>query len=418
MASSAFTVRLLFAALIVLCSAGAAEAQRGGGRPSAPAATRGGAGALDGMDRRLADGAQERRELERAARRAAADGYAAEDVLGVYDRDRAGRWFKRGEIVIAAADPAVFMTAVRLGLRERRRATLASAAVDVATYVAPERTDMPATVAALRAAHPEAAIDLNYIYAAQGETTPTQPTPAPTAALDQAATVALIDGALTSLPGVDVSARRFADGPPPATNGHAVAVATILARAANVGALRMLAADVIAAGPIEAAAADDIARALDWAALEGAGVINVSLTGPPSMTLGLVARALAARGCLIVAAAGNDGPRAAAPFPAALPEVIGVTAVDARGRVWRRATRGPHVDFAALGVRISLDGNHTFSGTSYATPVVAGLLARRLPRPDPNQAHLAQRDLESRARDLGAPGHDPVYGAGLVDLPE
>jgi hypothetical protein len=409
-------MRLLFAALIVLCSAGAAEAQRGVGRPSV-AAARGGAGERDDLDRRLADDERERRAIERAARRIAANGYGADDVLAAYDRDSAGRWFKRGEIVIATADPAVFATAARLGLRERRRTPLASAAVDVATYVAPERTDMPAAVAALRAAHPEAAVDLNYIYAAQGETTPIPPTPAPTAAHSPAATVALIDGALTSLPGVDVTARRFADGPP-AANGHAAAVATILARAANVAMLRVLAADVIAAGPIEAAAADDIARALDWAALEGAGVINVSLTGPPSMTLALVARALAARGCLIVAAAGNDGPRAAAPFPAALPGVIGVTAVDARGRVWRRATRGPHVDFAALGVRIFLDGEHTVTGTSYAAPVVAGLLARRLPRPDPNQARLAQRDLESRARDLGAPGRDPVFGAGLVDLPE
>lgn len=95
-----------------------------------------------------------------------------------------------------------------------------------------------------------------------------------------------------------------------------------------------------------------------------------------------------------------------------------MTAVDARGRVWRRATRGPHVDFAAVGVRISLGREHSLTGTSYAAPVVAGLLARRLPGPDPNQARLAQGDLEARARDLGAPGRDPVYGAGLVDLTE
>jgi len=53
-------------------------------------------------------------------------------------------------------------------------------------------------------------------------------------------------------------------------------------------------------------------------------------------------------------------------------------------------------------------------GTSYAAPIVAGLLAARLAAPDPARARSALASLQSEARDLGARGRDNVYGYGLV----
>ena len=53
-------------------------------------------------------------------------------------------------------------------------------------------------------------------------------------------------------------------------------------------------------------------------------------------------------------------------------------------------------------------------GTSYAAPIVAGLLAKRLQEPDRQAAERAVDDLAHRAVDLGAAGPDPVYGWGLV----
>jgi subtilisin family serine protease len=53
-------------------------------------------------------------------------------------------------------------------------------------------------------------------------------------------------------------------------------------------------------------------------------------------------------------------------------------------------------------------------GTSYAAPIVAGLLAKRLQEPDRQAADRAVDDLAQRAVDLGAAGPDPVYGWGLV----
>lgn len=130
-----------------------------------------------------------------------------------------------------------------------------------------------------------------------------------------------------------------------------------------------------------------------------------------------------AHGSLIVAAVGNDGPAAPPLYPAAYPGVIGVTAVDAERRVLFEAERGPQVMFAAPGADIEAArvprGLAAVRGTSFAAPLVAGLLALRLHRPDSRAALLAIQDLIDRAVHLGASGRNPVYGYGLVapDLP-
>ena len=406
-------MRPLIAALLILVSAGPAYAQRGGRpagtptvtRPAEPAAQRSPA---DEFSRAEAS----RAELRRAAARLATRGYDAADVLDSYERDAAGRWFKRGEILIVATSP-IDPALAQLGLGPpSRRTRLDASGLDVVVIDAPHGETLE-TLAALRAALPGAAIDLNYVYVVQGGPPTAAVSPSSTSNHIPRATVGMIDGAVAtqSSERIAFTTRRFVSGAS-ITNGHAAAVAAILARATAAAELRVIAADVVSAGPMEGALAEDIARALDWTAQEGAGVINVSLTGPPSLTLTVVAGALSTRGHIIVAAAGNDGPNAAPPFPAALSSVIAVTAVDARQRIWRRATRGPYVDFAALGVDV---GTERLSGTSYAAPVVAGVLARMLPAPDITRAAEARTRLAASARDLGAPGPDPVFGIGLIE---
>jgi subtilisin family serine protease len=165
-------------------------------------------------------------------------------------------------------------------------------------------------------------------------------------------------------------------------------------------------------------AADAVAEAFSWLAHERVPVINVSLVGPANVTLETIIRLVVARGHLIVAAVGNDGPAAPPLYPASYPGVIGVTAVDAHRRVLFEAGRGPQVHFAALGAVIaaakSVQAFELVRGTSFAAPLVAGLLAARLPGPDPAGAQRAVEELGREAVDLGAAGVDPVYGRGLV----
>ncbi len=62
-------------------------------------------------------------------------------------------------------------------------------------------------------------------------------------------------------------------------------------------------------------------------------------------------------------------------------------------------------------------GNAAFvavRGTSFAAPVVAGLLALRLPAPDKNAADAVLAQLAREAVDLGPRGRDTTYGNGLV----
>ncbi|HCZ47585.1 MAG TPA: hypothetical protein DCZ11_01105, partial [Gammaproteobacteria bacterium] len=104
-------------------------------------------------------------------------------------------------------------------------------------------------------------------------------------------------------------------------------------------------------------------------------------------------------------------------YPAAYPGVVGVTAVDGRRRVLPEAGRGPHVSFAAPGADLaaaSADGYTVVRGTSYAAPVVAGLLAARAGEPASDGARQALSALVATATDLGSPGRDPIFGHGLV----
>jgi subtilisin family serine protease len=165
-------------------------------------------------------------------------------------------------------------------------------------------------------------------------------------------------------------------------------------------------------------AVDSVAEAFAWLLHEQVPVINVSLVGPPNRTLAGIVQNVLARGQLVVAAVGNDGPAAPPLYPAAWPGVVGVTAVDARQQVLVEAQRGAQVKFAAPGADMAAaqlhQGYALVRGTSFASPIVAGLLALELHTPDPGAAQQAVAALAGRALDLGAPGLDPVYGHGLV----
>ncbi len=203
-----------------------------------------------------------------------------------------------------------------------------------------------------------------------------------------------------------------------ARNQHGTAVAVLLAQALPGASLLVL--DAFHRGPDgEAADSFDLAAALDRAAAVRAAVVNLSFAGPNNQVLDAAGRDAAAAGVLLVAAAGNEGPRAPPRFPAAFPWAVAVTAVDAELRAWARAAAGPHIAFAARGVDVTVPGVGTqparrWSGTSFAAPLVSASLGGA-PAGRPPDAVLA--GLAAAARDLGAPGRDPVFGWGMPPPP-
>jgi hypothetical protein len=167
----------------------------------------------------------------------------------------------------------------------------------------------------------------------------------------------------------------------------------------------------------------DLAAGILLAVDRGATVINMSLGAymDSSVVHQAIDEALAA-GVLLVAAAGNDGSDGLT-FPAAYPGVVAVSAVDARGEHADYANTDPELDFAAPGVGVYAawadNALVSFSGTSAATPFVSGALAMLLADDatgGTGEGAGALDLLRQYADDNGAPGPDPVYGDGTLDV--
>lgn len=125
------------------------------------------------------------------------------------------------------------------------------------------------------------------------------------------------------------------------------------------------------------------------------------------------------RGCILVAASGNDG-EATRYWPAAHPEVIAVGAVSKDSRPARFSTRGDHVALCAPGESIlttALDGYQVATGTSFAAPFAAAtaalLVARSLRRSRPLDGPGVKQLLMQTARPF--PGGASGSGAGILD---
>jgi subtilisin family serine protease len=161
-----------------------------------------------------------------------------------------------------------------------------------------------------------------------------------------------------------------------------------------------------------------LATGLDWVAAQKPAVINMSIAGPDGAVLRAAVERLFAAGIALVAAAGNQGPEAPPAYPAAYPHVLAVTAIDRELKPYAQANRGTYVALAAPGVAIWTSdpkGAGVFrDGTSFAAPFATAVLAQARAAAPQRALPEVLKDVESRARDLGAPGDDPVFGWGLV----
>ncbi len=167
-----------------------------------------------------------------------------------------------------------------------------------------------------------------------------------------------------------------------------------------------------------------IAAGIDWAVEQGADVISMSL-GSPSEDARIRAAIAAARarGVLVIAAAGNEGPReGTVGYPGGSPGVICVAAIDSALATASFSSRGRQVVVAAPGVNIRScypgDRFATMSGTSMATPYVAGCAALYVARckalgVKPTPDDFAKRIGET-AKDLPPSGRDTATGFGLI----
>jgi subtilisin family serine protease len=350
----------------------------------------------------------------------------------VLEEDPHGNPIVRGEVLVLSPDAAALATAAAAGLTQERELALGPLGMRIVVLHTTGNTAR--ALEALEKENPAGTYDFDHVYldsgapaqADSGAQPPAVAAAAPPAASPggSAVRIGLIDSGVdadhTVFRGVAIHRHGCADARVPESHGTAVASLLVGRDGAFHGAApgaELYAADVFC-GAATGGGVDAIAEAFAWLVGARVPVINVSLVGPPDNLLRVIVAGVIAHGSLIVAAVGNDGPAAPPLYPAAWPGVVGVTAVDARGRVLPEAERGPQVKFAAPGADMAAAGSPqgyvSVRGTSFAAPLVAGLLALALTVPDETAAHSALAQLAAHAATHGVHVPDPVYGYGVV----
>jgi subtilisin len=169
---------------------------------------------------------------------------------------------------------------------------------------------------------------------------------------------------------------------------------------------------------------DSISKGIDWAIAQGVDIISMSLgcSADPGPQLHDAIKRARAAGVVIVAASGNESTSCG--WPAAYDEVIAVGAVDQALDKANFSNFSKEVDIAAPGVNILstyMNGGYAkLSGTSMATPIVAGVIAliQSFARRNGIKAtpDMIIGMINQRSVDLGTDGHDDNFGNGLINV--
>ena len=319
-------------------------------------------------------------------------------------RDPDGFAARRGEVIVADPDDVLIAAAKARGLRLLDRGD--TVGVGYARFALPDGVSLKAGVALLRLLG-ASDVSADQLYAQSGPARPSAPP-----AGGHGVRIGMIDGGVA---GIAATQRGFATGAPRVSD-HGTAIASLIAGSKHIGGAapgaQIFAADVYGDDPA-GGSASAIARALGWLVGERVPVVTISLVGPPNPLLARVVAAAQARGTVIVAAVGNDGPASPPTYPASYPGVIAVTAIDGRKRLLIEAGHATHLDYAAPGadmIAASAKGDDTpVRGTSFAAPLVAATIALAYPVADPSRRAAAIASVDG-----GTERRDKRYGRGIV----
>jgi subtilisin len=164
----------------------------------------------------------------------------------------------------------------------------------------------------------------------------------------------------------------------------------------------------------------DIIEGIEWCVDNGMQVISCSFGGyEDDQAFRDAYQAAWDAGCLIVAAAGNEGYEDPDLWPAGYSTVMAISAMDSDDEIASWSNYGDEIELAAPGVSIYSTyrrGKYTtMSGTSMACPHVSGVAALVWAANSGYSNSQVRQRLQNTAEDLGASGWDPYYGYGLVD---
>jgi len=208
-----------------------------------------------------------------------------------------------------------------------------------------------------------------------------------------------------------------------ANDGHGTGVAALAAGMSGDAAGVAPAASLLSIRVTDANGQSDLftlSQAIVAATEAGARIINISLGGHATGAMLDAAIGYATQqGAVIVAAAGNDQAAQLA-WPAADPRVVSVGAIDRAEQQVIFSNAGPQLQFTAPGYGVQtawLEGERAYvNGTSASAPLVAGAIAAVMSQNQNLTTAQAVELLVRTANDGGAPGADPAYGRGIINL--
>jgi subtilisin family serine protease len=215
------------------------------------------------------------------------------------------------------------------------------------------------------------------------------------------------------------------DSNPADDNGHGTAVAGVAAARGNDGIGTAGAAWNVAILPVKtmnssgSGSYSAIANGITYSADRGARIVNLSLGGSSSSsTLQSAVSYAWNKGCVLIAAAGNNG-SSTTMYPAAYPNVIAVSATTSSDTLASFSSYGSFVDLSAPGLDITApwigSGYVTISGTSFSSPLTAGVAALALSRNPALSNSQINSLLTANADDIGVAGYDIYFGAGRLN---
>lgn len=343
-----------------------------------------------------------------------------------------------GEVVVVSANmneaQQLQQTAQSMGLGIKRRTPLKNLGLVVSVLRVPKGTAVADALSQLRQAMPNAWMDANHRYQLQAGKEVRYANQAiswnPRAGCGAGLRIGLIDTAIDNtlrlFKGRSIMQRSFlATGIVAAASEHGTAIASILVAAPTglIPDVQLYTAAVFRSRNNKEVdtTAEWVVSALDWLVGEKVEVINMSLGGSRNLLLEAAVERVMKRGIIVVAAAGNGEKDGAPVYPAAQPGVIAVTAVDVNLKPYKHANQGDYIAYAAPGVDVWVvapggDGVYA-TGTSYAVPFVTAVIAATKWSGKANTRVALDRLLQSKAKDLGIPGRDNIFGWGLIQMP-
>ncbi|NQU57741.1 MAG: S8 family serine peptidase [Rhodospirillales bacterium] len=348
--------------------------------------------------------------------------------------------FEQGEVLVLDP-PDTFSSDIRmLGFKIVETLKIESLDMEVTRLRIPSSTNVPTAIRILLSRFPNLLIDPNYIYKPDGDNIPLPKklpralfrwTDAPVSC-GKGLRIGMIDSGVDvthpALKGQDITVRSFyKKGSIPGPKDHGTAVAGILVGTPKWGGL-LPGASLFAANFIEynelgrkGGSAMNLLNAVKWLIARKVDIVNLSIAGANSKIMRRFIKRAHKEQLVMVASAGSWGRTDKPAYPAAFNDVVAVTALSLDGKIYRMANAGKYIDFSAPGVKVYTaalgGGGRLQSGASFATPFVTALMGLEILNGRARTHSQLYNILQNKAKDLGAPGRDNVFGWGFIWQP-